>query len=68
MARKHQVSNGEIKEKIPIEEIKLNNLKGDYSQFQLAKHNREKHHKERQLKLFMAADVSRTFYNLRMRP
>lgn len=35
-----------------------NHLKGDYSQYQLAKYNRDKKHKSRQIELFMAADVS----------
>lgn len=35
-----------------------NHLKGDYSQYQLAKYNRDKKHKSRQIELFIAADVS----------
>lgn len=50
------IRNGEIKEKTKVEDIAPNHMRGDYSQFQLAKHNRERHHKERQFKLFMAAD------------
>ncbi|XP_060596920.1 GATOR complex protein WDR24-like [Ruditapes philippinarum] len=49
-------ANGQVKENITATETNSRNIKGDYSQYQLAKHNREKQHKQRQIKLFMAAD------------
>ncbi|XP_045192486.2 kinesin-related protein 4-like [Mercenaria mercenaria] len=54
--KKQNNANGEIKEKAPIQEVNTKYMKGDFSQYQLAKHNREKHQKERQIKLFQAAD------------
>jgi hypothetical protein len=54
-------ANGQVKENITATETNSRHIKGDYSQYQLAKHNREKQHKQRQIKLFMAADVS-TYY------
>lgn len=38
-------------------ESKPNHLHGDYSQLQVAKHNLQKGHKDRQIKLFLAADL-----------
>ncbi|KAL4219462.1 hypothetical protein ACF0H5_022041 [Mactra antiquata] len=54
--RKQQLANGEMKQTVPPKCINENSLRGDYTQYQLAKHNREKIHKDRQIKIFMAAD------------
>jgi len=50
--------NGVVPRDKRARDEKPNHLLGDYSQFQLAKHNREKKHKKRQFELFISADVS----------
>lgn len=52
---KKQKANGVVKPK-PVRESNPKHLTGDYSQFQVAKHQREKTHKDRQIKVFIAAD------------
>ncbi|XP_052220875.1 uncharacterized protein LOC127837663 [Dreissena polymorpha] len=52
---KQKRANGEVEAR-PVKADNPNHLKGDYSQFQVAKHFREKQHKERSIKLFLAAD------------
>lgn len=51
-------SNGKVKNsKVLKLESKTNHLCGDYAQLQVAKHDLQKRQKDRQIKLFLAADL-----------
>ncbi|XP_052788372.1 uncharacterized protein LOC128223133 isoform X2 [Mya arenaria] len=54
---KPKLANGEAAPRPEKRVLPASHLQGDYSQFLVAKHAREKQLKDRQIKLFMAADA-----------